>query len=400
MCVGGGPAGLYFAILMKRQDPGHDITVVERNPADLTPGWGVVFWDDLLELLRRSDPESAREICDRAFQWRGQWIEIDGNLVVAGGYGYGLARRRLLDILGKRATELGVRIQFDHEYDLEVPPDDVDLVVACDGAHSNLRKRQARSFGPTEVVGRNRYVWLGTSRVFDTFVFAFAHTDAGYLWTHAYAFADDCSTCIVECTPETWTRLGFDRLSIPESLRLLEKIFADQLDGHPFMVSTRNSDTLPWLTFRTVTNRRWFSGKTVLLGDAAHTTHFSIGSGTKLAIEDATVLASALYRHDDLPSALEDYEATRRAALLLPQREAANSARWLEQIDRFVTTDPRLFAFLLHQRRSNLVTRIPTPAFRLARVVYTVPLLRPLLRLLWERGGSWLQRRYIRRHRS
>jgi 2-polyprenyl-6-methoxyphenol hydroxylase-like FAD-dependent oxidoreductase len=382
---------------MKLQDPRHHVTVLERNPVGVTHGWGVVFWDDLVESLRASDPDSAREIYDSAFQWRGQRIEIDGDVVAVGGRGYGIGRQRLLDILGKRAVDLGVQIHFDRECDAAAAPPDVDLLVASDGVNSSLRKRHVADFGASEVVGRNRYVWLGTSRVFDIFTFAFVRTDAGYLWMHAYAFTGDRSTCIIECAPDTWARLGFDRLSVAESLRLLEEIFAGHLDGHPLMVHPQNPSTIPWLLFRTVSNRRWYSGNTVLVGDAAHTTHFTIGSGTKLAMQDAIALASVLRRHDDLPSALKTYDATRRAALLLPQRDAANSARWFEQVDRLATTtDPALFSFLLHRRRSELLAHLPAPAYRLAHASAEVP----QLRMLANRVNSWRNRRYVRRMQS
>jgi anthraniloyl-CoA monooxygenase len=394
LCVGGGPAGLYLAIMLKQHDPGHHITVLERNPVGVAHGWGVVFWNDLLETLRAADPDSAREIHDSAFQWRGQQVELGGAVAARSGGGYGIGRHRLLEILGKRAASLGVQVGFEYEYDAAAPPPDVDLLVASDGAGSRLRKRHAEEFGTAEVVGRNRYVWLGSSRVFEAFTFAFARTDAGHLWMHAYAFADDCSTCIVECPPETWVRLGFERHSTEESLRLLEKIFAEQLHGHPLMVQDRDRDRMPWLAFRTVMNRRWHHGNIVLAGDAAHTTHFAIGSGTKLALEDAIALASALRRRRDVPAALEAYGATRRNALLLPQREAANSARWFEQIDRFATTDPSLFAFLLHRRSSSFLATLPTPAYRLARVAHEVPVLREL----WARVGSRQKQRYVRRH--
>lgn len=279
-----------------------------------------------------------------------------------------------------------VHVHFDHEYDAAAPPADFDLLVASDGVNSSLRKRHLADFGTSEVAGRNRYVWLATSRVFDTFTFAFVRTDAGYLWMHAYAFTGDCSTCIIECAPDTWAQLALDRLPMAESLRLLEKIFADHLDGHPFMVRPQNQSSIPWLTFRTVSNRRWYSGNTVLVGDAAHTTHFTIGSGTRLAMEDAIALASALRNHNDLASALKTYDATRRAALLLPQRDAANSARWFEQVDRIATTtDPALFSFLLHRRRSELLAHLPAPAYRFVRASAEVP----VLRTVWNRVRLW-----------
>jgi hypothetical protein len=267
----------------------------------------------------------------------------------------------------------------------------LDLLVACDGANSSLRRQQAAALGPTEVVGRNRYVWLGTPRAFDTFTFAFIRTDAGHLWMHAYGFTRDRSTCIVECTPETWTRLGFDRLSIAQSLQLLERIFADQLDGHPLMVHARNTDTMPWQTFRTVTNRRWYRGKVVLVGDAAHTTHFTIGSGTKLAMEDAIALASALRRHDDLPSALTAYETpggplccsprARRPTAPVGSSRSIASPPPTRGSSRSCCTDGA--------RSCSPASPRPHTAWRAVDEV-------PPLRLLSNRASTWRNRRHVR----
>ena len=365
VCVGGGPGGLYFAILMRARDRAHEVTVLERNPPGVTYGWGIVFWDDLLDELRASDPDTARAIHASAFRWSGERLAVAGrDPVYSEGGGYGLGRQRLLELLHERAADLGVEVRFDSEVD-EVP--DADRVVACDGAGSRLR---ADRFGTNVEVGGNKYVWLGTSKVFDAFTFAFMRTPAGWIWCHAYAFDAETSTFIVECSPETWSSLGFDRLSEIETLRLLEGLFEPQLEGHRL----RTKGALRWLSFRTLTNETWHRDNVVLLGDAAHTTHFTIGSGTKLALEDAIALA------EELPS-LEAYEQRRKAALQATQTDARFSARWFEDVSRYVKLDPvRMFA-LLHERRSPLVPRIPPGLYYgLHRATHEVGALRTLRR--------------------
>jgi anthraniloyl-CoA monooxygenase len=213
------------------------------------------------------------------------------------------------------------------------------VIVACDGVNSRLRRRHEDRLKTEVVVGRNRYVWLGTSRMFDAFTFAFVETDAEWIWFHAYGFADGRSTCIVDCAPETWAGLGFDRLRADASLRLLERLFERHLDGHRLLGTPCEDGGLPWLRFGTVSNQRWHHGNLVLAGDAAHTTHFTIGSGTKLAMEDAIALARNLHEHADVQLALEAYGKERQAALLLPQREARLSARWFERIPRYIDLD-------------------------------------------------------------
>jgi 2-polyprenyl-6-methoxyphenol hydroxylase-like FAD-dependent oxidoreductase len=395
VCVGGGPAGLYLAILLKRHDQGHDVTVIERNPAGLTYGWGVVFWDDLLDALDRSDPLTANDLRRHALRWVDQLVHVQGRPTVnLGGYGFGMSRRQLLDMLTRRAVALGVRVEFQRAVEDPAQLAGADLVVACDGVGSRLRQRHQDRFGTEVVAGRNRYVWLGTSKVFDAFSFAFVETDAGWIWFHAYGFSGDRSTFIVECAPETWAGLGLDRLGADESLRLLERVFERYLDGHPLIGQARDDGRMPWLSFRTVTNRRWHHGNVVLAGDAAHTTHFTIGSGTKLAMEDAIGLARALGEHDDLQAALEAYGRERRAALLLPQREARNSARWFERVDRSIGLPAPQFAALLQQRRSQLLARLPPRwYYRLYRATEQVG----VWRRLWELVSARRRDRYVRR---
>jgi 2-polyprenyl-6-methoxyphenol hydroxylase-like FAD-dependent oxidoreductase len=358
-CVGGGPAGLYFAILMKALDPAHDVRVFERNPRGVTYGWGVVFWDDLLEQLQASDPVTASDIRASAFRWNGQLLAVESKPPVhVGGHGYGIGRQRLLDILVERAKGLGVRVQFESSVEFRELPE-ADLIVACDGVNSRLRELRREQFQTEVVVGRNKYIWLGTSRVFDAFTFAFVHTEAGWIWCHAYGFDDDTSTFIVECSPETWAALGFDTLDEADCTRLLERLFEAHLQGHPLMSKGGAS----WLEFRTVTNDKWHADNVVLMGDAAHTTHFTIGSGTRLALEDAISLAAVLQEKTGLSVALERYEQERRAALSRTQSDARLSARWFESVPRYLELDPPQVFALLRDRRSPLLPRIPPRAY-------------------------------------
>ena len=304
-CVGGGPAGLYFSILMKRSDPDHDITVFERNPAGSTYGWGVTYWSDLLDTLRAGDEPSARAISENSVRWSDGVAHIRGEVTThRGDEGFSIGRQRLLDILAERATELGVRIEYGREIESLDQLPDAELVVAGDGINSRLRRNRAEHFGTETATGRNRFIWLGTSKTFGSFTFAFVESDHGWIWCYAYRFSGDLSTFIVECSPETWAGLGFDTLGEDGTTALLEQLFARQLDGHPLISRPDGGAAASWLSFGTMTNRRWYHDNLVLLGDAAHTTHYSIGAGTKLALEDAVGLAAALRRHGELPSAL------------------------------------------------------------------------------------------------
>jgi 2-polyprenyl-6-methoxyphenol hydroxylase-like FAD-dependent oxidoreductase len=360
VCVGGGPAGLYFSILAKLSRPQHHITVIERNPPGVTHGWGVVFWEDLLEDLYRNDLESAQEIADGAARWDQQEVHLRGEQALhVGGFGFSISRERLLGILVKRAVGLGVDVQFQREVEDLSGFADADLVIACDGANSKLRQLHASHFQPHVEVGRNKYIWLGTDRVFNAFTFAFEETAAGWLWFHAYRFSREASTCIVECSQETWEGLGFDTLGSDETMRRLEGIFRRQLAGHSLFNQRRGLDKTPWLNFRRITNAHWFHGNVVLMGDAAHTTHFSIGSGTKLAIQDAIGLAGKLREHTDLPAALKAYEEERLAALRPLQSAARASAEWFENMARHVDQPTLRFAYALLNRRGGALWSYP-----------------------------------------
>ncbi|KUN63060.1 FAD-dependent monooxygenase [Streptomyces griseorubiginosus] len=363
-CVGGGPAGLYLSILLKQQDPSHDITVHERDPEGSTYGWGVTYWRGLLDKLHAHDPESARAIEEASVTWsEGEARVRDLVTRRPSDLGHGIGRHRLLEILVARARALGVRVEFERGITAaDLTAGDLagaDLVVAGDGVNSALRSAHADDFGAEVKEGRNRYIWLGTGKVFDSFSFAFVETEHGWVWCYGYAFSPERSTVVVECAPETWTGLGLDRADEAEGLVQLEKLFADILDGHPLIGRSAGSGRAQWLTFRTLTNRTWHRGNLVLLGDAAHTTHYSIGAGTTLALEDAIALADALREHADLPEALARYQRQRTSELLSVQSAARYSAQWYENLTRYIDLPPEQMFALLGQRHSPLLPYVP-----------------------------------------
>jgi anthraniloyl-CoA monooxygenase len=287
-----------------------------------------------------------------------------------GGYGFSMGRRGLLEILAGRATDLGVDIRYETELTEESALPDADLIVACDGARSRLRDRHTEHFGTRIDIGRNKYIWLGTPHVFDTFTFGFERTEAGWIWFHAYPFTDDTSTFIVECLPATWAALGLDRADAEEGCARLADIFAKHLDGQPLVDDRATVGNTGWLNFRRITNERWHHGNVALMGDAAHTTHFAIGSGTKLAMQDAIALSEALATGDPLPAALDAYEHRRETALAPLQRAAKASSEWFERLPEYVDKPASQFAFALFDRRGEF------PAWRYLLHVATQP--RPL----------------------
>ncbi|GDY28461.1 FAD-dependent monooxygenase [Gandjariella thermophila] len=348
-CVGGGPAGLYFAISMKLRDAGHDITVIERDPPGATYGWGVVYWDNLLDMLYRNDAETARKVRAASVVWHEQEISLRGEQsAFFGGYGFSVTRAALLDILTERARELGVDVRHRREFAGEADLT-ADLVVAADGANSQVRQTHADHFGTRVDFGRNPYIWLGTDRVFDRFTFAFEETPAGWIWFHAYPSSAGTSTCIVECTEATWRGLGFDTLSNVDGLRLLENIFARPLAGHSLISQSRGRPA-QWLRFAEVRNQKWCHGNVVLVGDAAHTTHFTLGSGTRLAMIDSTMLAQSLFDHADLAEALGDYDRRGRGDLRRIQAASRTSMAWFERADHYLDRDAVAFAFAMSSR--------------------------------------------------
>ncbi|MGH3934050.1 MAG: FAD-dependent monooxygenase [Pseudonocardiaceae bacterium] len=376
VCVGGGPAGLYFAISVKLRAKDHKITVIERNPAGVTYGWGVGYWDDVLDSLYRNDPVSAREIQRVSGVWDGVEVHVGGKQTAyLGGYGLSMGRKRLLDILAERATDLGVDLQFEREVTDLSGVNGADLIVASDGVNSRERQLFANHYQTDVLTGRNKFLWLGAYRVFGAFRYAFERTPAGWIWLHAYYLDAERSTCIVECPPETWKGLGFDELGPDQSLRLLEQIFERHLRGSSLISQLRSVDELPWNNFRLISNNTWYHDNVALIGDAAHTTHFSIGSGTKLAIGDAIALAAKLDEHEDLHTALRAYDEKRRAEVAPIQRNAATSMRWLENVADHIDQDSVQFAYALSKRYRgrrpmwryplHLATQIP--ALRTAR---------------------------------
>ncbi|QTD96344.1 FAD-dependent monooxygenase [Streptomyces cyanogenus] len=388
VCVGGGPAGLYLAILLKRQDPSHDITVHERNPEGSTYGWGVTYWRGLLDKLQEHDPESARAVEEHSVRWTDGVARV-GDLTTRhrGDEGFGIGRHRLLGLLADRARALGVRLEFESEP--TEPPAGADLVVAADGVHSALRTRAAGHFGTRVTAGRNHYIWLGTTQVFDAFTFAFTETEHGWIWAYGYGYSGDHSTCVVECSPQTYTGLGLDRADEGEGLALLGKLFAGVLDGHPLIARSGAS----WQTFRTLTNRTWHHGNVVLLGDAAHTTHYSIGAGTTLALEDAMCLAGALRAHA-VPEALAAYERRRRTELLSVQSAARYSAQWYENLPRYIHLPPHRMFALLGQRHSPLLPYVPPQLYYgLDKAAGQLEPLRRLKRWLGPRAARALHAR-------
>src|SRR5919202_1145749 len=343
--VGGGPGGLYLSILLKKLDPALDVTVYERNAPDDTFGFGVVFSDETLAAFEAADPGTYAEITRRFALWAEIDVHYRGEVVTSGGHGFSaLARVDLLGVLQRRAAALDVDLRFRTEVD-DVD-DGFDVVVAADGVNSTLRRRHAGAFKPSLDRRRAKYVWFGTDLVFDAFKFFIKETEHGVLQVHGYPYSDTMSTFIVETTPAAWRGLGLDRATEDESLQICEELFSDVLDGHRLLANRSL-----WIDFVTVRNQSWCHENVVLLGDAAHTAHFSIGSGAKLAMEDAISLAWWLGEHgSDVGAALEAYEAERRPIVESTQRAAQASLEGFEGLPRYVHQPPVRFAF-------NLLTR-------------------------------------------
>jgi len=380
VCVGGGPAGLYFGLLAKKRHPGHAVTVVERNRASDTFGWGVVFSDQTLGRLAQADDASARAILQSFNHWDDIDVHFKGRTVSSGGHGFcGIARKRLLELLQARCVELGVQLFFETEVLDEATLARryaADLIIACDGVNSAIRTRHAEVFQPELERRHCRFVWLGTRKRFDAFTFAFEETEFGWFQAHAYQYDGETSTFIIETLEETWQAAGLATMDQAEALAFCERLFARHLDGQPLMANAAHlRGSSMWIRFPRIACAHWvhwedIDGRRVplvLMGDAAHTAHFSIGSGTKLALEDAIELADCL---DDPALPLNDvlarYEAARRVEVLKLQSAARNSMEWFENVARYGAMEAEQFAYSLltrSQRLSHENLRVRDPGY-------------------------------------
>ncbi len=357
-CLGGGPAGLYFAIAMKLANPDHQIDLFERNKAGDTFGWGVVFSDQTLGNLRACDPMSAETIIAEFAHWDDIDVRIRGASIRSSGHGFiGIGRKRMLQILQDRARELGVNLNFEHEFEADLAAYAAyDLVIGADGVNSRLRDRYAEHLGVDIQTRANKFIWLGTTKVFDAFTFAFEETEHGWVWAHAYRFDDGLSTFIVECSEATWAGLGLEKMDQDATCHWAEALFAKHLDAHPLMSNAKHlNGAMAWLNFRRVLCERWAYDKLILLGDSAHTAHFSIGSGTKLALEDAIKLSAVLNRPGlSREDALQEYQSERTVEVLKLQNSARNSTEWFETLDRYLDFEPIQFAYALLTRSQRI----------------------------------------------
>ena len=348
VCLGGGPAGLYAAILLRKRWPHAQVEVYERNRPGDTFGWGVVFSDKTMEGFAQIDAESYRAIVESFYHWDDVDVHFGGECIRSGGHGFaGIARQRLLNILQDRAEALGVRQHFEHEITDRSEFADADLIIAADGANSATRAEHAEIFQPDIDVRKCRYIWLGTEQKFPAFTFAFEPTEHGWFQIHAYQFSAKLSTVIVETRQETWLAHGLDRCSADQSIEFCESLFSKYLGGHRLMSNARHLRGSAWLNFNRVLCKNWHHGNTVLIGDAAHTAHFGIGSGTKLAMEDAVSLVRHLSSTADVQEALQGYQGERCIEALKLQSAARNRMEWFENVTRYVRLEPMQFAYSL-----------------------------------------------------
>ena len=348
--LGGGPGGLYFSILYKKANPSAEVTVYERNKPTDTFGWGVVFSDATLGNFERADPETHREILKNFRHWDDIDTWFRGRKITSGGHGFcGIARIKLLEVLQARAEALGVVINNARNVD---DPDQLaaecDLLVASDGLNSITRKKHEKEFDPDIDMRKCRFIWLGTEKLLDAFTFAFKETEHGWFNLHAYRFNETHSTFIVETPEEVWKKAGLDRMEADQSIAYCEKLFAELLDGHKLISNARHlRGSAVWIKFPRVLCRKWHTRNIVLIGDAAHTAHFSIGSGTKLAMEDAIALASTVSREGDVQKALVAYQAERETEALRLQSAARNRMEWFENVHRYTHMSPEQFTYTL-----------------------------------------------------
>ncbi|MCZ7568185.1 MAG: FAD-dependent monooxygenase [Ardenticatenaceae bacterium] len=361
--IGGGPAGLYCGLLMKKANPSYDITIVERNPPGATYGWGVVFSDRTLAEFREADIKTYTEITDHFVIWDAIDVRYRGEILRCGGHVFaGIARKRLLKILQRRCDELGVRLRFEVEVSDLADFADCDLIVAADGVNSFIRSTYAHAFKPSIKLGEAKYIWLGTNKVLDSFTFVFRENEHGLFQVHSYPFDGHTSTFIVECDEATWKRAGLDEANEAESIAYCEALFTEELLGCRLM-----SNNSKWINFVLVKNRSWHHENIVLLGDSAHTAHFSIGSGTKLAMEDSIALARAVEQYgDDVEAAQHEYELGRKPAVENFQAAAEESQTYFETIRHYLHLEPKQFTFYLLTRSGRVAyddLRLRDPQF-------------------------------------
>jgi anthraniloyl-CoA monooxygenase len=365
ICIGGGPAGLYFALLMKRKHPEHRITVVERNRPFDTFGWGVVFSDATMQSMRMWDPETAGTIEDAFNHWDDIELIFKGHKLRTTGHGFvGIGRKRMLNILQQRCIELGVELVFEREVSCDTEFADADLIIAADGVNSKIRFKYADVFKPDLQVRRNRFIWLGTNKAFEAFTFDFRKSEHGWFQAHIYRFDATTSTFIVETTEETFKAHGLDQADQEQSITFCEKLFADTLEGHELMTNARHLRSSAWLNFNRLTCERWshFNGRShvVLMGDSAHTAHFAIGSGTKLAIDDAIELTRqfdiAGHEAKNIPEVLQAYEEVRRVDVARIQNAARNAMEWFEVVgERYADQlEPEQFMYSMLTRSQRI----------------------------------------------
>jgi len=366
VCVGGGPGGLYFAVLMKKADPRHEIRVIERNRPDDTFGFGVVFSDATMAAVADADSEAYRGIARHLVHWDDIEVHYRGERITSTGHGFsGMSRHTLLRVLQEQACAAGIDLLFEREITSLAEVRDADLAVAADGLNSTARRLLGDRIRTTIDVRPNRFVWLGTTKPFPAFTFYFKNDSHGLWRVHAYQYGPEQSTFIVECGEATWKAAGMDRASEQQTADFLEGLFAEELDGHQ-LITNRSI----WRQFPTVRVEPWWSDQVVLLGDAAHTAHFSVGSGTRMAMEDAVALRDCLVHDTDVRSALRAYEARRRPQVESLQRAAQASLQWFEDTERYMSLDPVQFTFSLLTRSLRIThedLRVRDPAF-LARV--------------------------------
>ncbi|TRW95066.1 bifunctional salicylyl-CoA 5-hydroxylase/oxidoreductase [Paracoccus sp. M683] len=358
LCLGGGPAGLYFAMSMKLRDPAHQVTVIERNRANDTFGWGVVLSDDALERMQKNDPQSTEAIRQNFIYWDDIAVIREGRRDVSGGHGFaGIGRKKMLTLLQARAAELGVEMRFETEFtSAEDYRNDYDLIVASDGLNSRVRTEYAATFKPDIDMRLAKFIWLGTRQKFnDAFTFIFEKTPHGWVWAHVYQFDDETATFIVECGQETWDNFGFADMTKEQTVETCRQVFEGHLGGHDLISNAAHlRGSAVWMNFPRVICDRWYDGNVVLMGDAAATGHFSIGSGTRLAFDSAIALAEYLHSEPTMEAAFERYQEERRLEVLRLQSAARNSLEWFEQVERYLNLDPIQFTYSLLTRSQRI----------------------------------------------